>query len=216
MEDTDGCLSTFCIPASCGDGHIYEGMETCDDGNTSENDECPACDPAFCGDGYVLMGAEECDDANAVEDDFCQSDCIANGFFEDFETGDLSLLPWQTSGGADWSVGSVQKHAGMFAGHSGDIYDYGSTILEVTLQIPQAGQISFWHMESSEEYFDYLRFQIDNVVQEEWSGLNQWAEATYPIPAGMHTLSWEYYKDGSLDNGDDTVYIDDIFIGPAP
>ena len=34
--------------------------------------------------------------------------------------------------------------------------------------------------------------------------------------AGQHTLRWEYYKDGSLSDGDDAVYVDDIYIGGAP
>ncbi|MFV8752877.1 DUF4215 domain-containing protein [Nannocystaceae bacterium ST9] len=216
MLDNDGCLPTFCIPATCGDGHVYEGMETCDDGNTDETDECPACQPAFCGDGYVLAGMEECDDANDIDDDFCQTTCVANGYGDDFETNDLMFLPWMTSGSANWSTTNVQPHGGMYVARSGDISDSQQSTLQVTLMVPQAGEVSFWHRESSEASFDYLQFYIDNNMQQQWSGVLAWSQATYAVAAGMHTFRWVYSKDGSVSSGEDAVYIDDLFIGPPP
>jgi cysteine-rich repeat protein len=50
-EDSDGCISDTCRLARCGDGFIYEGRETCDDGNSLS---CGTCD-ATC---LVEQGAE--------------------------------------------------------------------------------------------------------------------------------------------------------------
>ena len=87
--------------------------------------------------------------------------------------------------------------------------------MEVTLNLPGPGNIHFWHRESSEASFDYLRFYIDNVQQGNgWSGNNAWAEAVYPIAAGQHTLRFTYSKDGSVDSYEDSVYIDDLLITP--
>ncbi|MCA9658440.1 MAG: DUF4215 domain-containing protein, partial [Myxococcales bacterium] len=64
--------------ASCGDGFIHEGVETCDDGNDVDTDDCPAtCQAAVCGDGFVYEGVEACDDGNDVNTDACLDTCEA-------------------------------------------------------------------------------------------------------------------------------------------
>lgn len=74
--DGDACPTT-CIPASCGDGFVHDGVEACDDGNPSNDDGCLAtCVAASCGDGFVYVGTEGCDDANLVDTDACPSTCI--------------------------------------------------------------------------------------------------------------------------------------------
>ncbi|EDM74844.1 putative lipoprotein [Plesiocystis pacifica SIR-1] len=215
-SSNDECVATFCTFNVCGDGHIYEGVEECDDGNLADTDACPStCTEAVCGDGFIQEGVEECDDANDVDDDFCQNGCISNGYFEDFETGDLMTLPWVTSGNAVWFAGPAGAYGGSeYGGVSGNIGNSGTSSLEVVLEMPQDGEVRFWHSESTENNFDYLRFFIDDTEQDTWSGMNAWAEAVYPVSTGMHTFRWSYTKDGSLDGGQDTVYVDDIYIGP--
>lgn len=61
----------------CGDG-VVEGAEQCDDGNSSDSDECLAnCKVAFCGDGYLWQGVEQCDDGNVRDGDACDASCTA-------------------------------------------------------------------------------------------------------------------------------------------
>jgi cysteine-rich repeat protein len=61
--------------AVCTNG-ILEPGEECDDGNTSNNDEClNTCTLATCGDGHMRGGVEECDDGNSVDTDACRNDC---------------------------------------------------------------------------------------------------------------------------------------------
>ena len=83
-----------------------------------------------------------------------------------------------------------------------------------------AGQISFARRVSSESNYDYLRFYIDGVLQAQWSGEIFWSTVSYNLTAGNHTLTWTYYKDGSVSSGSDTAWIDDVtvpnYVIPAP
>ena len=91
-QDLD-TLSTY-----CGDGVLALGIETCDDGNTVDNDDCTnlcrspnssdtlidlaraafkAGSIGFCGDG-IRNGFESCDDGNLDDTDPCSSSCRLN------------------------------------------------------------------------------------------------------------------------------------------
>ncbi len=75
MDNTDDCVAG-CMLASCGDGHVWAGMEDCDDGNMDETDAClTGCIPASCGDGFTWAGVEDCDDANMDYTDDCTMGC---------------------------------------------------------------------------------------------------------------------------------------------
>ena len=68
---------------------------------------------------------------------------------EDFETGDLTKLPWLTGGDGVWFVQNLVKHNDAYAGQSPVLGDNQSSYLEVTLDVPSAGTVSFWHKVSS-------------------------------------------------------------------
>jgi fibro-slime domain-containing protein len=76
--------------AVCGNG-VLEGVEGCDDGNTTPGDGCtasckletdwacpipnsPCVSTIVCGDGHI-SGNEVCDDRNTVDGDGCSADC---------------------------------------------------------------------------------------------------------------------------------------------
>ncbi|MFH2009708.1 MAG: DUF4215 domain-containing protein, partial [bacterium] len=51
QDNTDACpdgngdataIGGTCVPAFCGDGHVWAGVETCDDGNVVPGDGCDA------------------------------------------------------------------------------------------------------------------------------------------------------------------------------
>ena len=82
----------------CGDGVLAVGIESCDDGNTVDDDACTnlchssnatdtlvdlartafeAGSIGFCGDG-IRNGIESCDDGNLDDTDRCSSSCLLN------------------------------------------------------------------------------------------------------------------------------------------
>src|SRR3989344_6874868 len=75
----------------CGDS-VIDTDETCDDGNTSNNDGCSSkCQLESCGNG-ILEGSEKCDDGNTSNNDGCSSVCqleyCGNGILEGSEKCD--------------------------------------------------------------------------------------------------------------------------------
>ena len=86
FNNNDACLAT-CQNASCGDNHLWFGVEQCDDGNNFPGDGCDMfCrfEVALCGNGIPEPG-EECDDGNLSDNDACLNNC------QDAECGDLRI-----------------------------------------------------------------------------------------------------------------------------
>jgi len=128
---------------------------------------------------------------------------------EDFETGDFSKFPWEHYGDASWAISSAEKNSGNYSAQAGSIDHDESTTLQVTIDcVP--GNITFYRKVSSESGFDYLKFYIDGAEQDKWSGEEDWAEVSLPVTEGRRTFKWTYSKDGSVSEGEDTAWIDDI------
>ncbi len=133
---------------------------------------------------------------------------------EGFETGNFSAFAWNNSSAIPWTVQSVDKFSGTYAAKSGAISSSGSTTLSLPVVVSSAGNISFWYKVSSESSYDWLRFYVDDVQQGQWSGSAGWAEASYAVGSGPHTLSWTYSKDGSVNTGSDCAWLDHIIFPP--
>jgi len=132
---------------------------------------------------------------------------------EDFENGDFSSYPWETTGAADWFISS-DAYEGNYSAQSGDINDNQSSTLSVELNVLMDDEISFWKKVSSENNYDFLRFFIDGNEQGSWSGNVSWSQSSYPVSAGIHTFTWSYTKDVSVSNGSDCAWIDYIIFPP--
>ncbi len=132
------------------------------------------------------------------------------------ETFDNSFYNYEyTFSGGDWTIDSNGSHDGA-AAKSPDIGNSSVTSMQVTMNVVQAGQISFWKRVSSELSYDCLKFYIDNQAQDEWSGTVNWSQNTYDVTAGNHTFKWEYSKDWMSSSGDDCVWVDDIIYPFVP
>ncbi|MBL9107437.1 MAG: DUF4215 domain-containing protein [Myxococcales bacterium] len=79
VDVSDECLPG-CVAASCGDGFVHVGVETCDAGaQNSPTGACRAdCTPRVCGDGNIGPG-EACDDGNNNNADGCSNACAMPG-----------------------------------------------------------------------------------------------------------------------------------------
>lgn len=134
---------------------------------------------------------------------------------ENFETGDFETFEWENYGDAPWNITSNNPGAGIFSAKSGQINDYGESILKLTLDVIKQDSISFLHKISSEESYDKLLFYIDNELIDSWSGQSSWENNSYAISSGLHTFIWKYKKDVSNAYLDDCAWLDDIKLPPA-
>jgi hypothetical protein len=131
-----------------------------------------------------------------------------------FETG-VFEPQWTFGGNAPWIITTENPYDGAYCTKSGSINDNQTSEMEITLELSSAGDISFARKVSSESGYDFLRFYIDDVVQDQWSGEMDWAEVSYAVStAGIHTFKWVYYKDGGVSNGSDCGWVDYIIFPP--
>ncbi len=117
---------------------------------------------------------------------------------------------WNFPGDGDWIVTSNEAQDGSFSAMSGTIDDSQTTSISIDFSCDISGNISFYKMVSSEENYDYLKFYINGILQDEWAGEHPWTMETYPVNEGSYTLLWEYDKDSSVSNGSDATWIDNI------
>jgi hypothetical protein len=84
--------------------------------------------------------------------------------------------------------------------------DNQSSTMETT--ISGVTSVKFWWHVSSETNYDYLQFYIDGVKQDQISGTTSWAQKSYTVTSGSHTLKWVYDKDYSVSSGSDIGWVD--------
>ena len=124
-------------------------------------------------------------------------------------------LVWITGGDANWFVETTNTYDGVMAAQSGTISDSQQTWLQTTVTGP--GTLSFWWQVSSESGFDFLEFDLDGTQQDEISGTGQvWAQKSYSITSGTHTLQWLYSKDSSGSDGADAGFLDEVSYAGVP
>lgn len=134
---------------------------------------------------------------------------------EDFETGDFTKFNWESGGNEDWIIISDNPFEGTFSARSGTIGNSSTSELLITMDVMLDGEISFVKKVSSEEDYDYLRFYIDNDLQDEWAGEEEWSEVSYNVSSGEHTFKWSYEKDVYVSGGSDCAWLDNIIFPPV-
>ncbi|MBI4645176.1 MAG: T9SS type A sorting domain-containing protein [Bacteroidia bacterium] len=129
---------------------------------------------------------------------------------EDWESNSFSMYDWENGGDIPWTITSGNPYEGSFAAVSGAIGDMESSVLSITLYVLNDDSISFYKKVSSEQYYDFLFFYIDNEPVGSWSGEVDWSLSQYPVPAGQHTFKWQYSKDYYYATGGDNAMLDYI------
>jgi hypothetical protein len=137
---------------------------------------------------------------------------------EDFETGDFSQFEWNVSGSYPWEVTTTHPYEGTYCMRSTNYNVASSTSsINVTVDIPADGIMSFFGYISSEANWDYGYFYIDNVQKGSYTGAgNSWGEKKFDITEGTHNFKWEYTKDGSVNSNEDRFYVDYITFYKQP
>jgi hypothetical protein len=125
-----------------------------------------------------------------------------------FESGGFSTFDWQLAGDVLWTVSGDQAYEGVFSARTGAISDAGATELSVDFFVQGDGDLEFWYKVDSEDLFDTLKFYVDDVLQETWSGVIDWTLYTVTLPSGAYSFKWVYAKDESASVGQDAAWID--------
>lgn len=129
---------------------------------------------------------------------------------EDWESGTMTEFEWETGGSNNWSISTETPYEGAYCVKSGSIGDQQTSYLSITFNVLADGEIGFYKKVSSEATYDFLRFYIDDVMMDQWSGTVGWSDEVYNVSAGMHTFKWAYEKDQSVANGSDCGWVDYI------
>lgn len=129
---------------------------------------------------------------------------------EDFESADFTEYDWVMSGDLPWEVETSTLYEGAYSSASGTITHSQVSEMYVEFDDMLAGDISFAYRVYSESNYDYLRFYIDDVEQDSWSGNVNWTEVSFPVDSGAHSFKWAYTKDHSISSGLDKAFIDFI------
>ena len=128
------------------------------------------------------------------------------------DNDNLNLLP-----GSDWFLQTSVTHDGVDAAQSGPITHLQTSKVSIVVSGPD--ELTFWWKVSSEQGYDFLRAMLDSTQVSQISGEVDWQAGTVAIPAGMHTVSFEYVKDTSISTGQDAGFIDELLLAsqsPAP
>jgi len=114
-------------------------------------------------------------------------------------------LPWfcYSSGGPDGSAFTS----------SGRITHGQTSFLETHVSGP--GAVSFWWMVSSEQYYDFLNFYVDDGLVAGISGDVGWEQRNFALPSGAHALRWSYEKDNTVSAGQDSGRLAQVVFTPA-
>jgi hypothetical protein len=163
-------------------------------------DQAPACTPCD-------RGAGLCDDAGA-----CRP---APGIADAFDAPALAQA-WVSGGNAGWVRIDTGGPDGGVA-RSAAIGDDEVTEISRVVDLAAPAPLRFRYRMVSEVNYDYFRFRLDGADVVTASGRRDWTTYEGVVPAGRHTLTFRYDKDGSISFDVDRVDLDDVVLSvPCP
>lgn len=134
---------------------------------------------------------------------------------EGFESGQFNDN-WSFSTQYPWTIVSEGAHEGTYCAKSNNNGAHSSEgYMILTVDVPAAGDMTFYYKVSSEQNYDKLFFYMDNQQKGVWSGSIDWTLFTQPVTPGSHTFKWSYTKDTSVSSGSDCAWVDDIVFPPV-
>lgn len=148
------------------------------------------------GDGCSGTGPCTLTQSSSVTARFIFIDLIADALADSGER-----LTWARS-----SDTAFEKEDGVVG--STALSDGGSAWLETEVQGPVS--VSFQWRVSSELNHDFFMFSVDGEPYAGISGQVGWNQRSFAVPAGTHTLRWQYVKDGQGSDGEDRAWLDDV------
>ena len=132
----------------------------------------------------------------------------------DFETGEFGD-EFSMSGDQPWEIDHTVFFEGDYSSVSGNVDDYQSSTMTLTLENRAAGFIQFYRKVSTEAGYDYLNFYIDGEKQGQWAGELDWEQVSFPISEGDHQCKWSFIRDANTGGGTNQTWVDFIEIPPV-
>ena len=125
---------------------------------------------------------------------------------------DSPELAWSTGGSVPFAAQGGVVNYGPSAVQSGAIGHSQSSWLAASITGP--GLLAFDWKVSSEANYDFLTVSLDGVKQGAVSGEEGWIRSALQIPAGSHTVRWQYTKDQAVISGHDAAWVDHVVFTP--
>ncbi|MGJ8723551.1 MAG: trypsin-like peptidase domain-containing protein [Roseibacillus sp.] len=107
---------------------------------------------------------------------------------------------------SQWSITTTDTFDGEDALTLSSASDSSDTELTCTVQGPD--ELTFWWKASTEYTFDVFNLTLDSTVVAAISGETGWHSHSLTIPAGNHTVGFQYLRDSSIDGGFNQVWLD--------
>lgn len=122
-----------------------------------------------------------------------------------------------TGTNTDWTRVTSQMYEWSYSIESQISWNNQTACFERTQTIsPTENWISFFYKVSSELNYDFLRFYINWVEQNNWSWEINWTKKSYNLSSWTYTLWWCYTKDGSVNTWSDKAWIDYVTVTTEP
>lgn len=133
---------------------------------------------------------------------------------EDFEDEDFEheFFGWEVGGDAVPFITTDPSTSTNKVLQFGDIDNREVSWLESTFTLDTNAAISFKVKVSSERNYDFFNFYIDGEKVFRLSGEVDWTTYSAVLDSGSHTLRFEYQKDVSVSDWEDTAWLDDIVL----
>ena len=128
----------------------------------------------------------------------------------DFETGNLNQADFNNDMNAPWVITNDAYEGNYAIKSSCEGIGDGKSIIEITVDVPFDGKMSFYHRSSCEQFFDNGYFYIDGVQKAVATGITDWSYREYTVKKGVHTYKWDYSKDAVDSAGEDAYFVDNI------
>ncbi|MBQ8454431.1 MAG: leucine-rich repeat protein [Bacteroidaceae bacterium] len=134
----------------------------------------------------------------------------------DFESGKLNQVPFFSDSQYPWDITNEDAESGRYSMKSGNKGISSSTSTISAMYLYETDGIIYFMAkcmgEGSGDGWDKCLFFIDGEQQFSYGALgNYWSNYSFPVSAGMHTFTWQYSKDSSVDPEGDGFFVDNIY-----
>ena len=150
----------------------------------------------------VLLYATDPLDENSVPD-------AITSYSESFEANTIPAMFATTSeSDASWQISTFEPQEGSQSVRSGTITDNETSSMTLT-GLFATGTLAFDVKVSAEACCDILEVYVNDALTLTISN-GEWSTEYIDLNQGVNTIEWRYYKDGSVSDGEDAAFIDNI------